>query len=80
MNETNKGGRPKADPRAVSAWTRYRPLAIGELAAALGVSQPAVSKWVQVPEKRLDVVAQTLGVHPHLLRPDLAPPDPWSAL
>lgn len=76
---TNKGGRPKADPRAIAAWNRYRPEAISSLARALGLSQPAVSKWVQVPRKRLDDVAKHLGRDPELLRPDLYP-DPWSSL
>lgn len=78
MNAPNKGGRPKADPRAVEAWTRYRPSAMVKFAKAVGVSQPAASAWVQVPEKRLTAAARYLRVEPRELRPDLFPP--WAGL
>lgn len=72
-----KVGRRAVDPRAAAAWKRYRPKAIGQLAAHLGITQPAVSKWRQVPADRLDMVAVWLQVPAHRLRPDL---DPWSSL
>lgn len=50
------------------------------LSRHLGLSQPAISKWVQVPAKRLVAVARYLKVPPHRLRPDLYPPPPWATL
>ena len=82
MIHPNKGGRPKADLRAVKAWAKHRPKGIGELAAHLKISQPGVSKWAQVPEPRVPEVAQFLGLEPWQLRPDIyAPPaSPWAEL
>jgi DNA-binding transcriptional regulator YdaS (Cro superfamily) len=79
MTNASKGGRPKADPRAVQAWKMHRRKAvpIKPLADLLGVSQPAISKWTQVPADRLAQVANYLGVGAYDLRPDL---DPFSAL
>ncbi|WP_222594212.1 helix-turn-helix domain-containing protein [Kozakia baliensis] len=43
-----------------------------EIAAACGVSSPAVSQWKRVPERHLPKVAELLNTTPERLRPDLA--------
>lgn len=73
-------GRKPAHREAIRAWNSHRPGDIGALARHLGVTQPAVSKWRQVPEARLASVAAWLGVPEHALRPDIRFPDPWSIL
>lgn len=71
---------PKPRPLAVRAWRKHRPTALKALAEYLGISVPAVSKWPYVPESRLAAVADFMGLSLRDLRPDLYPPDPWSAL
>jgi DNA-binding transcriptional regulator YdaS (Cro superfamily) len=44
-----------------------------KLAAALGIKQPAVSQWDQVPAERVGKVSAITGIPPHELRPDLFP-------
>jgi hypothetical protein len=82
MIDTSKGGRPRASAKATAAWARYRrPDTIRPLAVHIGISQPAVSQWVQVPAKHLDAAAAFLGLTRSALRPDLYPPvDPFAAL
>lgn len=46
------------------------------LAPRLGVSQPNLSQWTQVPAERARDIEQVTGIPRHLLRPDLWPP-PW---
>lgn len=46
---------------------------IGALARALGVSQPSVSNWQQVPAQRVLAVEAVTGVPRGALRPDLYP-------
>ena len=46
---------------------------IGALARALGISQPAVSDWQQIPAERVPAVEALTGIHRALLRPDLYP-------
>ncbi len=80
MQEKHAGGRPPVDPQAVTAWRKYRNKArpFKPLALHLEISEPAVSKWKQVPEAQLPSVAAYLGVQPADLRPDLYPP--WATL
>jgi len=78
MIDAHKGGKPKAAASAVAAWKKHRPLAVRPLAFHLGISQPAVSKWPQVPAERLEAVAHFLRVPPESLRPDLF--DPFASL
>lgn len=75
-----KPGRKAALPSAVGAWRKHRPKAVKALALHIGVTQPAVSKWRQVPADRLKLVAEFLDLPPKTLRPDLYPAEPWSAL
>jgi len=79
MTSSRKNGRPPMDRRAVAAWRHYRGHidSLSRLARHVGVSQPAVVKWQQVPKERLAVVAAYIGIPAHLLRPDL---DPFSSL
>ena len=72
-----KVGRKPVNAAAMQAWKKYRPKAIKPLAEHLGMSQPGVSRWKQVPKARLDAVAAWIGATPDELRPDL---NPWSAL
>ncbi len=44
---------------------------IGALARALGISQPSVSTWQQIPAKRVLAVEAATGVSRAVLRPDL---------
>jgi DNA-binding transcriptional regulator YdaS (Cro superfamily) len=46
---------------------------IGALARALGISQPSVSNWQQVPAQRVLAVEAATGVSRGVLRPDLYP-------
>lgn len=82
MKKPHSGGRRQAEPSAVKAWNRHRPKAVRPLAAYLEISQPAVSKWKQVPFDRLDKTAEFLGLQPIDLRPDLyaAARMPWNNL
>lgn len=83
MVPKHPGGRPKADRRAVKAWQEHRQKArpLKTFAEYLGISQPAVSKWQQVPVIRLQETAAFLGVEPSALRPDLYPARmPWNDL
>lgn len=60
------------DPRAISAWSRYRKLLnLSALAREIGLSPVSVFNWRQVPENRVDVVSRVVGIPEHLLRPDL---------
>lgn len=79
MTSSRKNGRPPMDRRAIAAWRHYRGYidSLSRLARHVGVSQPAVVKWQQVPKERLAVVAAYIGIPAHLLRPDL---DPFSSL
>lgn len=45
--------------------------AVKRLASACGVSHAAVSQWIRVPERHLQVVAREIGYDPEALRPDL---------
>lgn len=45
-----------------------------KVAAALGISTSAVAQWKRVPAKRVDRVAEVLGVSIGELRPDLVQP------
>ena len=47
---------------------------VSSVAEQMNMSQPGVSKWVQVPEDRMHATASFLGVEPRELRPDLFPP------
>lgn len=80
--KTRPGPKPTS-ASAVAAWRKHRK-ELGtrqrELAVALGVTAPAVSKWRFVPAGRVDAVAKFLRLSPGDLRPDLYPADPWSAL
>lgn len=81
LNRSYNKGRPRAVAQsAKDAWRSHRsPNLTAVLAAHLGVSKAAVSKWRQVPEDRLAAVADFLGRRPADLRPDLYPA-PWDAL
>jgi TorA maturation chaperone TorD len=46
---------------------------VGALARALGISQPLVSNWQQIPSERVVAVEQVTGIGRHVLRPDLYP-------
>ncbi|MBM3571844.1 MAG: molecular chaperone [Alphaproteobacteria bacterium] len=46
---------------------------IGALARALGISQPSVSNWQQVPPNRVIAIETATGIPRHVLRPDLYP-------
>jgi DNA-binding transcriptional regulator YdaS (Cro superfamily) len=54
------------------------------LARLCGVSQPAVSKWIQarkhLPAEHVLTVERATGVSRHLLRPDLYPAEPPASL
>lgn len=70
------------DPRALSAWARFRRvLNLSELARSLGLSPVSVFNWRLVPESRLDAVAAATGIPSSSLRPDLVAkshvPMPW---
>ena len=41
------------------------------MARALGISQPAVSDWQQIPAERVPAVEALTGIHRTVLRPDL---------
>jgi DNA-binding transcriptional regulator YdaS (Cro superfamily) len=43
-----------------------------ELARRVGVSHAAVQKWVNVPVNQIANVRDATGIHPSILRPDLA--------
>jgi len=49
---------------------------ISWLAPRLGISQPALSKWSQIPAERALKIEKITGIPRHLLRPDLWTP-PW---
>ena len=51
-----------------------------KLAAQVKVSRQAIHSWTRVPEHRLKLVSRLTGVPRETLRPDLYPPEPWSAL
>lgn len=53
--------------------------AVTRVAAALGITTAAVSTWRRVPKKRVEAVAEVLGVPPERLRPDLYEQKPSSA-
>lgn len=60
------------DPRALSAWARFRRmLNLSELARELEISPVSVFNWRTVPEKRLEAVAQATGIPAARLRPDV---------
>ena len=47
-----------------------------KLAAALRITQSAVSQWEAIPPKHVLVVEKVTGVERHVLRPDHYPPPP----
>lgn len=49
------------------------------LAAALGISGPAISSWTRIPAERVLEIERLTGVHRHELRPDLYPDPPAEA-
>lgn len=53
---------------------RQRRGLITKLAAALKITQSAVSMWRQVPAERLPEVERITGIPRFLLRPDICPP------
>lgn len=46
-------------------------MAVTRVAKAVGISTAAVSQWKRVPKDHVQIVADTLGVSPTELRPDL---------
>ena len=72
MNRAYHKGRKRPSQSAKRVWDTYRhPGFTAKLAKALGISKAAVSKWQQVPEDRLDVVAEIMEIPRGVLRPDL---------
>lgn len=60
------------DPRAISAWSRYRKmLNLSAVARELGISPVSVFNWRVVPETRLDAVSRAVGIPAQKLRPDI---------
>lgn len=53
---------------------------MARLARQIKISRTALYTWKRVPEHRLKLVSRLLGVPRETLRPDLYPPEPWSAL
>ena len=53
--------------------------ATGRLAAALGISRPAIVQWRRVPASRVLAVEVATGISRHDLRPDLYPRDEKAA-
>jgi len=49
--------------------------AVGRLAKALGISQPAIYQWRRVPAERVLMVERITGIPRHQLRPDIYPKD-----
>jgi len=71
-NMKNLGGRPKkvrSDPGLAHAIASARSL--GALARIAGVTIGAVSLWVRVPAKAIDVISAEWEIPRHALRPDL---------
>lgn len=59
---------------AEEAWAEARQnINMADLASRLGVTRMAVSQWTAVPAERFILVANYIGVEPHVLRPDLFP-------
>ena len=74
MNRAYHKGRKRPSQSAKRVWDTYRhPSFTAKLAKALGISKAAVSKWQQVPEDRLDVVADIMEIP--LVVHDPATPD-----
>ena len=72
MNRAYHKGRKRPPEIAKRVWNTYRRSNYtAQLAKALGISKAAVSKWQQVPEDRLDVVAEIMEIPRGVLRPDL---------
>ena len=72
MNRAYHKGRKRPSQSAKRVWDTYRhPSFTAKLAKALGLSKAAVSKWQQVPEDRLDIVAEIMELPRGVLRPDL---------
>jgi DNA-binding transcriptional regulator YdaS (Cro superfamily) len=66
---------------AETAWaTERKALYLIDIAKGLGISLNAVSRWTRVPAERVADVSRLTGVPRERLRPDLYPPEPWSAL
>jgi hypothetical protein len=53
---------------------------MAKLAREIKISRTALYAWKRVPEHRLKMVSRLTGVPRETLRPDLYPPEPWSAL
>jgi len=65
-------GRKRPSEIAKLAWAELRrPEYTPLLAAHLDLSKAAISKWKQVPEDRLEAVAELLRIPRSALRPDL---------
>lgn len=65
-------GRPiasRTDPGLAAAIQKAG--GIGALAALIGVSMQAASKWTTIPPARVEAVAAALKISRHTLRPDL---------
>lgn len=45
---------------------------MAKVARDLGITRAAVATWKQVPDNRLERVAEVTGIPAHCLRPDLA--------
>lgn len=72
------------DPRAISAWSRYRKvLNLSAVARDLGISPVSVFNWRTIPDDRLAAVSRATGIPADMLRPDipkrLAERQPWDA-
>jgi DNA-binding transcriptional regulator YdaS (Cro superfamily) len=69
-------GRPivtRADPGLTAAIQKAG--SVSALAALIGVSMQAASKWTNVPAARVEAIAAALGISRHKLRPDLYKPN-----
>lgn len=45
-----------------------------KLAAHLGISRQAVSRWTKIPMRHLAAISEITGMQPHELRPDVFGP------
>lgn len=67
-------------PEKAWAEAKERHKNLARLARDMKISRAALYKWKRVPEHRLKLVSRLTGVPRETLRPDLYPPEPWSAL
>jgi len=66
-------GKPSASLSGIELIKAHRGMA-GALAAHLGITPSAVSRWGIIPAERVGAVADYTGWPKHRLRPDLWPP------